>query len=197
MSGPWRPDSFAYDEEPVGLFDFFKSRSEKESAVQGAMSSDQSLAGSTSVDQSAIGSIKGMWDMSKQIREAMEQGNFSVSQQSQTIDARDNEELRNAILKTLNEHGVDAQKGQTVQVTDPETMKAIFQTLSEHSEDLAHMQQQALANLGGFAAAGGAQFGGSGGDDSLSQLERLQKLHDQGILTGDEFEQQKRKILGA
>lgn len=33
-------------------------------------------------------------------------------------------------------------------------------------------------------------------DDTISQLERLGKLHEQGILTDDEFTAQKKKILG-
>ena len=172
----------------MGLFDFFKSRRERESAVPGDVSTPDAAT------RGGLGDIKGMWEMSKQIREAMEQGNFAVSQESQTIDARGNEELRSAILKTLNEHGVDAQKGQTVQVTDPDVMKAVFTTLAEHSDDLAHMQQQALANFGGLAAATGG--GVTSGEDTLSQLERLQKLHQQGVLTDEEFAQHKARILG-
>jgi len=33
-------------------------------------------------------------------------------------------------------------------------------------------------------------------DDTISQLERLGKLHEQGILTDEEFAAQKKKILG-
>jgi hypothetical protein len=45
----------------------------------------------------------------------------------------------------------------------------------------------------GFAPAPAA---GSGGDDSIAELERLAKLRDSGALTDAEFEQQKAKILG-
>ena len=39
--------------------------------------------------------------------------------------------------------------------------------------------------------------GGSGGSDSVAELERLAKLRDSGALTDAEFEQQKAKILGS
>lgn len=38
--------------------------------------------------------------------------------------------------------------------------------------------------------------GGGGGSDSVSQLERLSRLHDQGKLSDEEFEAQKGKLLG-
>ena len=49
--------------------------------------------------------------------------------------------------------------------------------------------QQAVA-----AADGGAA---SASDDRISQLERLAQLHQQGILTDDEFAAEKTKVLAA
>ncbi|MEK6276530.1 MAG: SHOCT domain-containing protein [Actinomycetota bacterium] len=43
----------------------------------------------------------------------------------------------------------------------------------------------------------GAQIGSGGADPSVDQLERLQKLREQGVLTEDEFQAQKRKVLGS
>lgn len=42
-----------------------------------------------------------------------------------------------------------------------------------------------------------APAAGSGGEDSVAQLERLAKLRDSGALTEAEFEQQKARILGS
>jgi hypothetical protein len=42
----------------------------------------------------------------------------------------------------------------------------------------------------------GAVDDGSLTDDDISQLEKLSKLKEQGVLTDDEFEAQKQKILG-
>jgi len=46
------------------------------------------------------------------------------------------------------------------------------------------------------SAPGTAAPGDTGKDDTLSQLERLASLRDSGALTDEEFEQQKRRILG-
>lgn len=54
----------------------------------------------------------------------------------------------------------------------------------------AEMQQQAL----GAMQAG--QASARPGSDPIDRLERLAALKDRGLLTGEEFEQQKRKILG-
>jgi hypothetical protein len=46
------------------------------------------------------------------------------------------------------------------------------------------------------ASSGSAALGGAGsGGDSIAQLERLQRLREQGALTESEFEEQKRRIL--
>ena len=41
------------------------------------------------------------------------------------------------------------------------------------------------------------QSGGGMSGDAIDQLERLGKLHEQGVLTDEEFAQQKAKLLGA
>jgi hypothetical protein len=42
-----------------------------------------------------------------------------------------------------------------------------------------------------------APSGGGLAPDSMDQLERLGKLHEQGVLTDQEFEQQKSKVLAS
>ena len=57
--------------------------------------------------------------------------------------------------------------------------------------EIAELQaQQAAAPAPAPAAAGGMS------DDTINQLKQLGELKDQGILTEDEFEAQKRKLLG-
>src|SRR5436190_854293 len=41
------------------------------------------------------------------------------------------------------------------------------------------------------------QSGGGMSGDAIDQLERLGKLHEQGVLTDEEFAQQKAKLLGS
>jgi hypothetical protein len=58
-------------------------------------------------------------------------------------------------------------------------------------EQIADLQQQQ-------AAAPPATSGGGGlSDDTINQLKQLGELKEQGILTEDEFEAQKQKLLGA
>jgi hypothetical protein len=47
-----------------------------------------------------------------------------------------------------------------------------------------------------FASASSRSSAPSGGDDVIGQLERLTALRDKGALSPDEFEAQKRKVLG-
>jgi hypothetical protein len=51
-------------------------------------------------------------------------------------------------------------------------------------------QQAAAPPAAAPAAAGGIS------DDAINQLKQLAELKDQGVLTEDEFEAQKRKLLG-
>jgi len=51
------------------------------------------------------------------------------------------------------------------------------------------MQQQGAAMAQGADAA-------MGGDDSTAELQRLAQLHDQGVLTDEEFAAAKKKALG-
>jgi hypothetical protein len=65
---------------------------------------------------------------------------------------------------------------------------------------MAEQLSQALGHLGIAAdqqqAAGFGSSPADAGDDTLSQLERLSTLRATGALTEEEFEQQKRRILG-
>jgi Short C-terminal domain len=49
--------------------------------------------------------------------------------------------------------------------------------------------------MGGLTWGSRASGSGSGGDDSIAKLERLQKLRDSGALTETEFEREKAKVL--
>ena len=65
----------------------------------------------------------------------------------------------------------------------------------------AQQQQQAIYNAGFQQAQQEAlarqQQSTSAGDDTIAQLQRLGELQKQGILTPEEFAQQKARILGA
>jgi hypothetical protein len=206
----------------------FSGRRKDESAISGQMSSGEvgDLSGQVSdlgdhhVDLANPGQIS---DLSQMIQAAEQQGNVTVTH-GPTIDATGNEDLRNAIMKTLKEHGVDAQKGQQITVTDPTLMAALFKTIGEHRGEMQQMQAQAMqqfqqlaesgqlqgmmgGNVAGMAAFGamgaGAQTPGqmpapqTGATADVSALEKLQALKQSGALTDEEFEAEKKKLLGS
>ena len=62
-------------------------------------------------------------------------------------------------------------------------------------QNLVHAQMEGLAmRRGGYAAAASAANAGSG--DVTAQLERLEGLLERGTINQDEFDSQKRKLLG-
>lgn len=67
--------------------------------------------------------------------------------------------------------------------------KAMAQKFREASAFI--MERVAQAHSGAHAA----QAGSAAGDDMISKLERLAKLRESGVLTQEEFEEQKRKII--
>jgi Short C-terminal domain len=197
----------------VGLRDIFSGRRKDESAIPEGMSSGEigstGAEGDHHLDLSNPAGIAGLGQM---IQAAQQQGQVTVSSgQMGMIDARGNEDLRNAILQTLKDHGVDAQKGQQIQVTDPALMQAIFKTIAEHRGELGQMQAQAMQAFSQMGESGQlqgmAQMGGgttspmppapTGASADVSALEKLNELRQSGALTQDEFDAEKKKLLGS
>jgi hypothetical protein len=65
-----------------------------------------------------------------------------------------------------------------------------------HAEQQVQGQPVQYAQRAPAATAPAPAPATAGQDDTISQLERLGKLKDQGVLTEQEFEDQKAKILG-
>jgi hypothetical protein len=144
----------------VGLFDFFKRRRERESAVQLGGSSEaagsfgdgqgQPVVGSqvgggtpqASIDLQGLGMMDGLAMLSQlgpMIQQAMEQGNVTVTQSgSQAIDARGTD-LGEEIKGIMREHGIDpdgAQAGQSLNPADFGNMQQqILDALAKHGID--------------------------------------------------------------
>jgi hypothetical protein len=97
------------------------------------------------------------------------------------LDIRNDPELRAKLEALL---GRELTPGSTVQVAqgDPVLQMQILQTIQQHRMEKA------------MAAAPAAPAGG--GDDMISQLERLSALRASGALTEAEFAAQKARILG-
>jgi hypothetical protein len=144
----------------VGLFDFFRRRRERESAVQldspsaalgaSAGGETQPVVGSqvgggtpqASIDLQGLGMMDGLAMLSQlgpMIQQAIEQGNVTVTQSgSQTIDARGTD-LGEEIKGIMREHGIDpdgAQAGQSLNAADFQDMQQqILGALAKHGID--------------------------------------------------------------
>lgn len=70
--------------------------------------------------------------------------------------------------------------------------------MGKHSERKQSEQQQEAYDAGQQSAAPAPAAAGPSGtsSDDIERLQELGKLHEQGILTDEEFSQQKAKILG-
>ena len=151
----------------MGLGDFFRRRREKESAIPPSStdlspslpsfaSSDAPVVGSqvgggvpsVSIDLSGLDAIGGLAGLGAVIQQAAAQGNIEVTQESQTIDARGAEGLREEILGIMQQHGIDAESGAGQNVD---------------ASAYGDMQQQMLDAL----ARHGLDIGGSGGAASV------------------------------
>jgi hypothetical protein len=65
---------------------------------------------------------------------------------------------------------------------------------SQYDEEMAAQQQQAAAQPAPSAAQPAPAEGG--GDDLVAQIEQLSQLHNAGVLSDEQFESAKAKLLG-
>ena len=154
----------------MGLFDFFRSRSARESALSGLDPSDATSFSVTSQPQTV------------------------VTQSSQTIDATGAMGLRDDMFEILRRHGIDPEKGQAVSIdasSMPGLANEIQQALSTHGIQIPQ------ANWAPQGTDGIMQMGvppaGANTEDSLRQLTELLQS---GLITQDEFNQQRQRIIG-
>jgi hypothetical protein len=128
----------------MGIFDFFRKRRERESAIP-----DAELEG---MDQPVVGQqlegaeqLPGGMDLSQlgpMIQSAIEQGNVTIEQgPSQTIDMRGSG-LREEILGIMKNHGLDPEKSGEINAGDYGDMqKQILEALSKHGVNVDGSQQ--------------------------------------------------------
>ena len=106
-----------------------------------------------------------------------------VTVQSETIDASNTGDLREEILYTLKEHGIEPGRPQVINAGDvPGLTEEIMGALNQ-----AGVWQQAFAGLGAAAPEH---------DDPVEQLAKLAELHKKGGLSDYEFAVAKQKLLG-
>jgi len=163
----------------MGLFDFFRRRGERESAIPGADARD---AGSFSIapPSQPAGAAQGG------------AGGFGT-QPSQTIDARV-AGLRENMLEILKRHGIDPMSGQT-RAIDAST----FPGLAEEIQGAlaGHGIQLPAVNWSPEGTPGLMQLSQPpAGVDTEHRIKQLTQLRDSGLITPAEFEQQRSRILG-
>jgi len=107
----------------------------------------------------------------------------SIELHSQTIDATGMGDLREEILDSLKEHGIQPGTPQVIAASSvPGLSEEIMGAL-----DHAGVWQQALGAMSGVEEQH---------DDPVSQLAKLAELHKQGVLSDYEFAVAKQKLLG-
>jgi predicted deacylase len=154
----------------MGLFDFFSRRSQKESALSGAEVSDARSFSVTPAPQTV------------------------VTQTSRTIDATGAVGLREDMFEILRRHGIDPESGHAVSVdasSMPGMAAEIQQALSTHGIQIPE------ANWAPQGTDGIMQMGvPPAGADTEDRLRQLTELLQSGLITQDEFEQQRSRVIG-
>lgn len=162
----------------MGLFDFFRRRSDRESA----------LPGSDQVGTFSVGSAPAQG--------AGQEGSATtfLTQGSQTIDASNVTGLRDSMFEVLRRHGIDPESGQSMTIdasTMPGLAEEIQRTLNSHG---VQVSGAAWAPRG---TAGILQMSEPpGGADIEERLRKLTELLRSGLISQAEFEQQRSRISG-
>jgi hypothetical protein len=123
-------------------------------------------------------------------------GQLNIADAQQSIDLRNVEGLREDVIAALKQHGVDPGSPHAVDASQVSGLQeAIAQAFQTHGVDLAALSGMAA---GGMAiGAGATPAAGTPGDSQAvtAQLKQLEDLKAQGILSEDEYQQQRQKVL--
>jgi hypothetical protein len=132
----------------MGLFDFFKRRRQRESAIPEAeiQSQDQPVVGQQVEGAQQLPGGIDLSQLGPMIQSAIAQGNVTVEQgPAQTIDMRGSG-LREEIVGIMKSHGIDAEAGDaqaSINAGDYGDMqKQILEALSKHGLNLGEGEVQ-------------------------------------------------------
>ena len=158
----------------MGLFDFFRRRRERESAVHDltveAAPSQQveplSPGGEIDTPQEVEAAMQdGGFDLSQlgqigaMIAQAAQEGNIQIHQgATQSIDLSDGGALREEIMDIMREHGIDAQAGLTGEIDAsrlPAMQQQILDAIGRQGSDLGALGQDPGENPTGEIGASG------------------------------------------
>jgi hypothetical protein len=108
--------------------------------------------------------------------------NVKVSSSSTVVSGND---AGAAVLEALKQYGIDPSKGGTFDLSNiPAAREAVLKALSQHGVDVAH---QIAAMVPGIPIQ---QSG-----EPVEAMTKLKQLNDAGLISSEEFEQNKKRIL--
>jgi hypothetical protein len=90
---------------------------------------------------------------------------------------------------------IEEHTGESIDELEDDELQGAMKDLNIQSQELNDEDKAALGDEGGTGSPQ-ADAQAAGGGDYLDELEKLGDLHDSGIITDEEFEMQKKKILG-
>ena len=171
-------------------------------------------------DIGALGGIAGLGGLFQQIQQAQQAAAaFQMGAEGMPmVDARNDPDLRAKLEQAIG-HPLESGQMHTPDFSnDPQKAMAVMQVIQQHQLEkmgyggaaattpatAAPGNDAAAAGVMGVAAAATVGAIGAGAqpaqpadsDDTLSKLERLAKLRESGALTEDEFEHEKKRLLG-
>jgi len=167
-------------------------------------------------DIGALGGIAGLGGLFQQIQQAQQAAAaFQAGAGGMPmVDARNDPDLRAKLEQAIG-HPLESGQMHTLDFSnDPQKAMAVMQVIQQHQLEkmgygaaaatpttAAPGNEAAAAGVMGIAAAATMGAVGAGAqpadsDDTLSKLERLAKLRESGALTEDEFEREKKQLLG-
>ena len=118
----------------MGIFDFFKGRRQRESAIPGGLPGADAEASMSALDQATVAqgaATGGKFGLSGDF--AADMARLQQILSTHQVDLRSQPmELREAIAKDLQARGIDAKVGGELTITDPNQIEAVLETLQKH-----------------------------------------------------------------
>ena len=180
----------------MGVFDFFRRRRDRESA-QAAIGEIQGQGGSVSFSGTPEGAAMepagNSGDWQKMLGALAGAAGSDVSHQS--IDLRNVSGLRDDVMAALRQAGVDPEDpGQVDASSVPGLQEALMQAFASNGIDFEALTGGALGE--GVTIAGGGAGNAMGDAGAVkAQLDQLDQLKAQGVLSDAEYQQQRQRVL--
>lgn len=110
---------------------------------------------------------------------------MNVSSMNVPLTAAQSSEAGQAIMAALKEHGIDPSSGTVDLRSLPGARAAVMKAMSEHGIDVAHM-----------VAMASPAVPIQPNQEPVERMSKLKQLHDTGLISDEEYEANKKRILG-